>query len=453
MTEARYAPGELCAVVTDAGAALIAADLSPTTLARIWERMREGRGFPAVLEALTGAFGTSLTAIPSFAVVLLEGGAARVAVRGDLVVEVTGGSGSELVTGTGVTTWSERVIVTPEAMTLRGRVAVPAELPVRDGVVLAAAVAIAMSAAASAPTPAAGTPVVAPLTQPAPPAEPPAAAPAAPGTPTTSAVPAVPVVPSMPVVPLPEPSAADGATVDVLATLIPTSSTIPPPVSGAPAEERDGLISSVPLGETPTAAVPAEPGAADSAYDHLWGATVIRSVEDAAVREEPDAAEAAASEAEADERAGDHDGRTISVAEARALRQLAGADAADSVPPLAAPRAAAPGRIVLSTGQVVLLDRTVVVGRRPRSTRVVGTDLPHLVAVESPGQDISRSHLELRVEGESILATDLHTTNGTMLVRAGSDPVRLHPGEPTVVMPGDVIDLGDGQTLQVEGLA
>jgi pSer/pThr/pTyr-binding forkhead associated (FHA) protein len=100
-----------------------------------------------------------------------------------------------------------------------------------------------------------------------------------------------------------------------------------------------------------------------------------------------------------------------------------------------------------------MLDRTVVIGRRPRSTRVSGTDLPHLVAVDSPQQDISRSHVELRVEGESIVATDLRTTNGTTLLRAGSEPMRLHPGEGSVVVPGDVLDLGDGITVAIEAVS
>nr|BFF09415.1 hypothetical protein GCM10025699_07180 [Microbacterium flavescens] len=172
----------------------------------------------------------------------------------------------------------------------------------------------------------------------------------------------------------------------------------------------------------------AEAAAADGADDPVLEATVVRA---------PDAPVVL----------GDHDGETISLAEARAQR------AADSVPPLAPPRPPAPGRIRVSSGQVVTLDRTVVIGRRPRSTRVSGTDLPHLVAVDSPQQDISRSHVELRVEGDSIVATDLHTTNGTTLIRAGVDPMRLHPGEGTVVVPGDVIDLGDGITVAIEELA
>jgi pSer/pThr/pTyr-binding forkhead associated (FHA) protein len=104
----------------------------------------------------------------------------------------------------------------------------------------------------------------------------------------------------------------------------------------------------------------------------------------------------------------------------------------------------------VSSGQSVLLDRTVIVGRRPRSTRASGAHLPHLVAVDSPQQDISRNHLEVRVEGDTILATDLQTTNGTTLLRRGAEPSRLHPGEATVVVPGDVLDLGDGITIAVE---
>ena len=81
-----------------------------------------------------------------------------------------------------------------------------------------------------------------------------------------------------------------------------------------------------------------------------------------------------------------------------------------------------------------------------------GSELPTLIAVESPEQDISRSHVEIRAEGEHVLATDLDTTNGTVLLRGGQDPVRLHPGEPTMVVTGDVLDIGDGVTIAFEDL-
>ena len=117
-----------------------------------------------------------------------------------------------------------------------------------------------------------------------------------------------------------------------------------------------------------------------------------------------------------------------------------------------APAAASVGRIRLSTGQETALDRTVIIGRRPRSTRASGANLPHLIAVESPQQDISRSHLEVRPEGDTVVVIDLHTTNGSTLLRPGADPVRLHPGEQTLVLSGDVVDLGDGVTVAFEDL-
>ena len=51
------------------------------------------------------------------------------------------------------------------------------------------------------------------------------------------------------------------------------------------------------------------------------------------------------------------------------------------------------------------------------------------------------------------MVIDLHTTNGSTLLRPGADPVRLHPGEHTLVLTGDVVDLGDGITVAFEGLA
>lgn len=149
--------------------------------------------------------------------------------------------------------------------------------------------------------------------------------------------------------------------------------------------------------------------------------------------------------------AGDHDGATISAAEARALRKDA-APVSPEAPTVALDVVPSEGRIRVSTGQVVTLDRTVIIGRRPRSTRASGANLPHLVAVESPQQDISRSHLEVRPEGDTVVVIDLHTTNGSTLLRSGSDPVRLHPGEQTIVISGDVVDLGDGVTVAFEDL-
>jgi len=110
------------------------------------------------------------------------------------------------------------------------------------------------------------------------------------------------------------------------------------------------------------------------------------------------------------------------------------------------------GVVAVSGGPRVTLDRPVVVGRRPRSPRATGDDVPRLVTVPSPQQDISRSHVEVRLEGWHVLVSDMSTTNGTTLLRSGQPPLRLHPGEPVLVVSRDVIDLGDGVTLTFEGI-
>jgi hypothetical protein len=178
-------------------------------------------------------------------------------------------------------------------------------------------------------------------------------------------------------------------------------------------------------------------------FDQLWGATVhsAPAVPSEAAPAEPESLAQ-----------GDHDGATISSSQLRALRQQA-PRAGDDVPTAVMPAMpGATGRVRVSTGQVVALDRTVIIGRRPRSTRASGANLPHLIAVESPQQDISRSHLEIRPEGDTVVVIDLHTTNGSTLLRAGADPVRLHPGEQTLVLSGDVVDLGDGVKVAFEDL-
>jgi hypothetical protein len=103
-------------------------------------------------------------------------------------------------------------------------------------------------------------------------------------------------------------------------------------------------------------------------------------------------------------------------------------------------------------GQVIELDRPVIVGRRPRTNNTSADQMPRLVTVSSPQQDISRSHTEISLEDWHVLVTDLATTNGTTLLRPGQPPRRLHPNEKELVSDGDVVDLGDGVTLTFEGI-
>lgn len=114
--------------------------------------------------------------------------------------------------------------------------------------------------------------------------------------------------------------------------------------------------------------------------------------------------------------------------------------------------AATGGATGVRGGQVVELDRPVIVGRRPRTNNTSADQMPRLVTVSSPQQDISRSHAEISLEDWHVLVTDLATTNGTTLLRPGQPPRRLHPNEKELLSDGDVVDLGDGVTLTFEGI-
>ncbi|WP_448629153.1 FHA domain-containing protein [Cellulomonas soli] len=77
-------------------------------------------------------------------------------------------------------------------------------------------------------------------------------------------------------------------------------------------------------------------------------------------------------------------------------------------------------------------------------------ELPRLVTVPSPQQDISRTHAEVRVDSGDVLVTDLGSTNGVQVLDEHGQTRRLHPGEPSRVAVGETVDLGDGVTFTVE---
>jgi hypothetical protein len=110
-------------------------------------------------------------------------------------------------------------------------------------------------------------------------------------------------------------------------------------------------------------------------------------------------------------------------------------------------------RLVFSTGEVVDVDRMVLVGRAPEPRRYTLTEEPTLVHVTSPHQEISATHLEVRPgsgpELGSAVVTDLGSTNGTVLIQPGRHPEDLHPGISVALVHGAIIDLGDGVSIQV----
>ena len=108
------------------------------------------------------------------------------------------------------------------------------------------------------------------------------------------------------------------------------------------------------------------------------------------------------------------------------------------------------GRLRLSTGELIDLDESLVIGRQPSVSRVQGGVMPRLIQVASPGGDISRSHVEVRLEGWHVMLCDLKATNGTVLVREGQPPRRLAQNEMAIVLDGDIAELGDDISLRFE---
>ena len=238
-------------------------------------------------------------------------------------------------------------------------------------------------------------------------------------------------------------------------------------VAASPKRERDtGPVDAVlaepvevtRVPEATLAALSSEPVAAPAAsetsgYDHLFGATLVRSVEEAAVRPEEDEAAPARIDLPgfitdsfppvAGRLEGDHDGLTV----------MSG-DLPRRLPATPEATPAAPERqefaVLLSDGRREPLSVPIVVGRAPSVTAVPSLRGARPVTLTSAEDDISRSHVAVVVEGDSVVVTDLHSRNGTLVVLPGTSPQKLRSGEPTTVVLGTVIDLGSGATLTVE---
>ena len=498
-----YVPGADMAVVGLEAIALLPADTEPRIVREVLGALAPGAGVADVLQVLTGEFAASLARIPPFALAVVSASGVHAVVRGAFEVQL----GTETVSGAGVSTWTERFVAGAGDVELRAAGSPTGESwPIAGGVVRASSVrrsgAVVEGARGStadkAEAPRSGwtepEPSAARTTEPEPPAgqigEPALAEPA--GVEET-------VVPSETMLP---PEVEDGAAFDELwgSTVLrpveqaavradepepddePLAPAAPSPRRAEPAAREpepsapargepmpsepassepasSGQVPSEPAADRPTsvsaASEPAPPDRAEPATP-AWTPPFMIDVPTPEPTPEPTAepTPAAPSSLEPEDETvpaaellaepgllGDHDGETV----------LRGQFAV--VAPEVGETTGSVGRLRLSTGQVIELDRPVVLGRKPRVSRVGGAAVPRLVSVPSPEQDISRSHLEIRLEGVSVLVVDLGSTNGSTLLRPGQLPVRLHPNEAVLVVDGDVVDLGEGITVAFEGLA
>ena len=391
----------------------------------------------SVLDELTSG---GLSSTPPFALVEYSGefetgtATAHCIVRGDAKIEAVANGESVEIDGASATTWAERTLEGVQSLELifgSGTTA-PATLPLANGVAwvdrvtlargasVVAPVAAAVPAAASAPVPVAvAKPVIArvPTPVPAPVAEAPAHV-------------APPVTPIL----APRSSEVEDATI---AEFTVSSS------RGTPAADS-------PAGTPVTSDTPETADAPDFGYDSLFEETMVRSIEDAAVRPEEEGDEHAPAEAgpAADGSKGDHDGMTMMSSDFAALRAARKKGKGANAVSVSTPSAPA-YRLEIAGGGSEPLSSTVLVGRAPSVSKISGGQIPRLVTLTG-SEDISRNHAQFSVEGDTVVVTDLHSRNGTSIILPGRSPQLLRAGEPTSVLVDTVVDLGGGVTLTVK---
>jgi hypothetical protein len=107
------------------------------------------------------------------------------------------------------------------------------------------------------------------------------------------------------------------------------------------------------------------------------------------------------------------------------------------------------GQLRLDTGQVIGLDRPLLIGRKPKLEGRMSGEMPQLVEL-SIGQGLSRTHAMVRLEGWHVLVEDLGSANGTIVTLPGQPPRRLHESEPSLLEYGASIDFGGEVTAIFE---
>ncbi|WP_407343924.1 FHA domain-containing protein [Pengzhenrongella phosphoraccumulans] len=426
-----YVVGDWFAVVADGGVGLLPAGARVDLVHELWASLCRGAQLADQLQVLLGG---GIGSLPPFALVSVEGRSVRVAVRGEVEVTVATAAGPRVVSAPNVSTWSEEVVADATSVTVRTPGwdgAVSGALPIGSGIVRTGGLFLELSVGVLA------TPVERVVqAEPVP-------------VPVLELAPVLVAVPAPVKVHVPEPVHVPAPVPEPEPVHVPEPELAPVP---EPVPEPEPVL--VPLLQ-PDSLLAVEPAPLLAVVPRPMDPPVLAPVAPLVSVSAAAAPSASAPLTGAVDRAApeDHDGMTVLSSDVVALRRQMPAWVGDAMPgPLVVPvsHASPPARLQLSTGIVVTLDRPVLIGRAPQVSRVANSEIPRLVTVASPNQDISRTHAEVRMDRDDVVVTDLHSTNGVILHVDGRSPRRLHPGEPAVVDPGVMVDLGEGITFTVE---
>jgi len=493
MAAITYCPGPWLGLVRGGAIVLLEQSTREDVVMAVWDVLGTQPAPESVLGSVVSGYGMDLASIPQFAIVSFQDKLHAI-LRGDVVLNSDGVGTSAELSGEGVTTWTERLLPAQELFDLvinDGRDGEGRWLPLAEGIVQLGGIRVGVAPVAGPAESAAG-----PAESAAGPAES-ASRPA----PLVDEAPEPNVPEGIEVTGIYDPDALDEVDEvdevyevdDLEDTVIHTKAQRAnlPPSTSVPAP-----VNKVPANASPSAAdpaqqsAPAQPSAPASLIDSVpWltpsASARARAAESAAAEAARDLRPVKPVDRTAEAPEGDHDGQTLlrrdlpqapkpapapdpaqrpatgPMVLARVCPQghanpptssncsICAAGLADDASQVQRPSL---GRMRLSTGEVIELDRPVIVGRQPSASRVQGNGMPRLVQVRSVSGDISRSHLEVRLEGWHVMLCDLKATNGTMMIRGGQPPRRLGQGESMILLDGDIADLGDGISLRFEDL-
>lgn len=500
-----YVPGALTAVAGDQCWALVEVSPDSPAVGRIWQQLGQGVAADALLAALIA---NGMGDTPGFTLLMAgPGGHHRLFCRGTVgatvVTRSAGGSvpqgqgqaAAERIDGAGLLTWREQVVGDAERIFLGEPPADTAmRLPATSGVLLAGCMVVDLASPAARdtayyppgeyqqaeyqPGPYQAAPPAAPSWPPGPDdawadgARAPVTAP----VPTPVPLPAPP--PAPPGVGLPangaSPSPADGLSGvpqwlsnpsgPVPTGSVPTGVTPPGPVPDGTPPASTGSASTAPAGGGPPGAAPvgtapSGPGPAEPPNQPPAPHVMPDPGEPGSAVQPGEWHEPVARTTPPD-RIGPvvpallcPNGH-VNPPSGSACRRCGAPLPHDPVP---VPRPVL-GVLRLSLGDVITLDRGVLMGRNPRTDFAgadgfggsAGGERPHVVKLPTGDGDISRTHLWVTLDGWHVLVTDLNSTNGTLVTLPGGETLQLRPGEPLPIQSGTVVTLADGIDFRYE---
>ncbi|CCH28421.1 FHA domain-containing protein [Actinosynnema sp. NPDC047251] len=501
-----YTPGASVAVVAEGTWLLIGAAPGSDVVRRCWELVRGGAGLDDVLSVIVHE---GFRAVGSFALVRYTEGERRVVLRGDSVVGLVGLDGVLLeLRADGVATWVDTGL--PESaveLRLTAAVAGGPELPLERGVVLASRLVARLVAAPEVGrvTEVMPAPGVSSLTEVLPmPGSPPRPEPGAVPLLPQGFTPSAPEFTPVPDAPTPDPAISGTKNPEAIrvAEPAPTSPPVPPPTSPptsppvspptsppvspptsppgpvpTPPPDVPQLITPQPSGartvvlqpsDVPPSGVPDPPAVdgppigdkrvpqavqrdADGVIQALGWAGPPPRVDETMVRRNnsPDDTRHVFTAGAPRVRAVACPARHLNPEHAIACRVCG-----QPFPPQDAFVVPRPplGVLRLSTGELITLDRNVILGRDPQVTDRSPT-APHAIRLANQGNDISRNHVEVRLDGWDVLVVDLGSKNGTTMIAPGWSPQELAGLIPAILTPGSRVMVGEGAffTYEVTG--